>query len=85
MTCTVCGAEAVVQWRRRTSDKAAVEPVGGCADHALTPAAAGYVHEAACSGPGKSCGCPAPVKPEFPFDDEDKPGGRPRKRMPVGW
>jgi hypothetical protein len=52
MRCTVCGAEAVVQWRRRTSDKAATEAVGGCADHALSPAAAGYVHEATCTGPG---------------------------------
>ncbi|WKV74214.1 hypothetical protein AW27_026285 [Streptomyces sp. PCS3-D2] len=86
MICTTCGAEAVVQWRRRTPDKRATEPVGGCADHAMTPAAAGYVHEATCPGPGKSCGCPAPATPEFPFTgNEDRPGGPPKRRMPPGW
>ncbi|MFE2243917.1 hypothetical protein ACFXCU_30960 [Streptomyces virginiae] len=84
MICATCGAEAVVQWRRRL-DKKDTEPVGGCADHAMTPAAAGFVHEATCTGPGKPCGCPAPDKPEFPFGDDDRPGGQPRKRKPPGW
>lgn len=86
MTCE-CGVEAVVQWRRRTPDTKATEPVGGCADHALTPAAAAHVHDATCTGPGKTgtCACPLSATVEFPFPGEDRPGSPPRKRMPPGW
>lgn len=87
MTCTTCGAEAVVQWRRLTPDETATEPVYGCADHALTPEAAGYTHRADCPGPGTNgtCPCPAPAEPEFPFTDEDQAAAEDPRRMPPGW
>lgn len=86
MTCTSCGAEAVVQWRRLVPDSTDTEPVGGCAEHALAPAAAGYTHQAACPGPSKdsTCPCPPPAEVEFPFTDEDQAAELPR-RMPPGW
>lgn len=82
-----CGVEAVVQWRRRLPEAGDdTEPVYACADHALSPAAASYVHEASCSGPGKggACGCPPPAEVEFPFvpDDPERP---PVRRLPPGW
>ncbi|MFJ7269436.1 hypothetical protein ACIQV3_22790 [Streptomyces sp. NPDC099050] len=82
-----CGADAVVQWRRRASDKGdTTVAVYACADHALSPEAAAYVHESWCAGPGKDgdCSCPAPTEPEFPFIAPDDPK-RPRKRLPPGW
>ena len=83
MTCHACGADAVVQWRRRTPDKKSTEPVAACPDHALTPEAAAQVHEAECSGPGKdgACKCP-PAPPEFLMSDEDT---QPKKRKPPRW
>ncbi|MGW5852079.1 hypothetical protein ACWFQ8_29735 [Streptomyces sp. NPDC055254] len=82
-----CGAEAVVQWRRRRPNSQDTEPVYACMDHALVPEAAGYVHAADCTGPDKNgaCRCPAPGTPEFPFTEEDHPGGPPRKRKPPRW
>lgn len=84
ITCA-CGAEAVVQWRRRLPGEKSkgTEPVYACADHALTLEAAGLVHEASCAGPGKNsmCSCtPEPI--EFPFSDSHAP---PKRRMPPGW
>jgi hypothetical protein len=84
MSCSTCGVEAVVQWRRRADSRTDdTVPVYSCADHALSPEAAAFVHEAACGGPGKGgvCGCtPPPV--EFPFSDAEE---APQRRLPPGW
>lgn len=90
ITCAVCPAEAVVQWRRLSGAKDSIdtEPVYACADHALSPDAASYVHKATCSGPGKdgACACPAPAAPEFPFVDPDAdPEAPSARRLPPGW
>lgn len=85
-SCSTCGADAVVQWRRRAAEKdSGTVPVYGCADHALTPAAAGYVHQAECAGPSKgACACPVPAV-EFPFDPADDPKHPQKRRLPAGW
>lgn len=87
MICTACGAVAVVQWRRLVPDSTDTGPVGGCAEHALVPAAAGYVHQADCPGPGKNgtCPCPPPAEPEFVFGDEDQAAAELPRRLPPGW
>ncbi|WP_328962979.1 hypothetical protein [Streptomyces virginiae] len=61
-------------------------PVYACVEHALSPEAAGYVHQAACTGPGKggSCSCPV-AEPEFPFVPVEDPRGPAKKRLPAGW
>ncbi|MEV7584382.1 hypothetical protein [Streptomyces erythrochromogenes] len=84
MTCSTCDASAVVQWQRLLPDSTDTEPVGGCFDHALAPDFAGYVHQAACTGPGKNgtCLCPPPSKVEFPFED---PAAELTRRLPPGW
>ncbi|MFD3717283.1 hypothetical protein [Streptomyces sp. NPDC058674] len=120
--CSTCGADGVVQWRRRpTKDdlqqvarfeaarrgvraaaaaargETLVEevpqlggevtvPVYACEAHALPPEAAGYVHQAACKGPGKGgrCSCPE-AGPEFPFVPAEDPRGPAKKRLPPGW
>ncbi|MFG2617819.1 hypothetical protein ACGFXC_09320 [Streptomyces sp. NPDC048507] len=58
--------------------------VYACVDHALSPDAAAYVHEAACTGPrkGGTCGCPPPAEPEFPFEPAEEQQARP---LPPGW
>ncbi|MFE2323577.1 hypothetical protein ACFXD5_06585 [Streptomyces sp. NPDC059385] len=79
--CTACGAEAVVQWRRRADARTEdTVPVYGCADHALSPDAAALLHEAACTGPGKNgaCSC-TPTDVGTPFEAESP------RRMPPGW
>lgn len=83
--CSTCGAAAVVQWRRLADGQGETTlPVYGCTEHALTPEAAAYVHEASCSGPG-SCGCPVPAT-EFPFEsDVTDPQGSAEERLPPGW
>lgn len=79
--CTACGADAVVQWRRRAAATGEdTVPVYGCADHALAPDAAALVHEAACSGPGKNGTCSCTPKKDAPVFET--PRGR---RMPPGW
>ncbi|MGW2580844.1 hypothetical protein ACWCYZ_05805 [Streptomyces virginiae] len=58
-------------------------PVYACVEHALSPEAAAFVHEAACTGPGKggTCGCTPPL-PAFPFSEAEE---APQRRLPPGW
>ncbi|MCX4780050.1 hypothetical protein [Streptomyces sp. NBC_01264] len=84
-----CGVAAVVQWRQRADEKTTdTVPVFACPDHALSPEAAAYVHEAKCPGPGKNrgCTCPVPSVVEFPFEvPADDPRRPPARRLPPGW
>jgi hypothetical protein len=85
-SCSTCGGPAVVQWQRRTDTSPDdTVPVYACADHALSPEAAAFVHEAGCPGPGKGGTCPCtPPEPEFPFTDEGQ-AAEPARRLPPGW
>lgn len=83
-----CGAAGVVQWRQWADEKGtATVPVYACPDHALSPEAAAYVHEAKCAGPRKGLGCACPVPAvEFPFEaPADDPKRPPARRLPPGW
>ncbi|MCX5197233.1 hypothetical protein OOK31_25600 [Streptomyces sp. NBC_00249] len=87
MTCTTCGAAAVVQWRRRLPGKPGAdgntEPVGACASHSLNPAAASLVHAATCTGTNKGGACDCTPEPA-PGDSFPGPA-EPERRLPPGW
>ncbi|MEV6580284.1 hypothetical protein AB0M92_19200 [Streptomyces sp. NPDC051582] len=59
-------------------------PVYACADHALTPALASLVHQAACAGPDKNGTCPCTPEPAPAADFPDDPT-KPKRRLPKGW
>lgn len=56
--------------------------VYACADHALTPDSAALMHQAKCTGPGKTAACDCQPEPA-PAPDPDP--GKPKKRLPPGW
>ncbi|MEU8839917.1 hypothetical protein AB0D97_12420 [Streptomyces roseus] len=98
ITCT-CGEPASVQWKRRPTLAEADQlshgadpgdsyiPVYACADHALTPDAAVLMHQAVCSGPGKTAACdctPEPL-PEPDLEGDPSKPADPERPLPPGW